>query len=184
MYPAYFVLGYPISANVGLGRTPVFKVSLANLKENPFLLLPLAATALGVGFRAAGLPRPEVIAGAVAIIVPCSAVTLGLSIGLTLRFTGLRSYSKEIFAILIIRHLILPVIVIPAAILLGLGRIFDGSPLMVIIIISCMPVAFSALVPLAIYGFDLDLANSAWMVITGLLAIIVPLLFLVFRFVF
>ena len=41
-----------------------------------------------------------------------------------------------------------------------------------------MPVAFNALVPPSIFGFDLDLANSAWIVTTGLLAVIVPVLYL------
>ena len=181
MYPAHFLLGYPISANVGLGRKPVLKVSLASFKENPFLLLPLAGTALGLGIRATGLARPEVFAGVVAFIVPCSAAAVGLSIGLTLRFTGIRSYSKEIIAVLLIRHLIIPALVIPAAILLGFGRVSDGAPLMVITIIASMPVAFNALVPPAIYGFDLDLANSAWMVSTGLLVVVVPMLFLLLR---
>ncbi len=184
LYPSFFLLGYPISANVGLGRKPVFKVSLENLKENPFLLVPLAATGIGIGIRAVGISRPDVFANVVAYIVPCSAAMVGLAIGITLRFTGIRSYSKEIIAILIVRHLVLPAVVVPIGILLGLGRISDGAPLMVILIIASMPVAFSALVPPAIYGFDLDLANSGWLVSTGLLAIIVPLLFLVYRVAF
>lgn len=184
MYPAYFLLGYPISANVGLGRKPVFKVSLASFKENPFLALPFAATATGIIIRAAGVPRPELLGHVVAFIVPCSAATLGISIGLTLKFTRVRSYLREIAAIIVVRHLLLPAILIPAAFLLGLHEISNGLPLKVAIILSCMPAAFSALVPPAIYGFDLDLANSAWMVSTALLAIIVPALYLVFRYVF
>ena len=42
-----------------------------------------------------------------------------------------------------------------------------------------MPVAFNALVPPAIFGFDLDLANSAWIVTTASLIVIVPALYFV-----
>ena len=182
-FPAYYLLGYPISANVGLGRKPVFKVSLASFKENPYLILPITATAVGLGLRYGGVARPEIFSHVVGFIVPCVAATLGIAIGLTLRFTSVRAYLREIGMILIIRHLLVPGVMIPAAVLLGLGDVADGLPLKVTIILSTMPVAFSSLVPPAIYGFDLDLANSAWMVSTVLLAIIVPLLFLVFRFI-
>jgi predicted permease len=182
MYPAYFLLVYPISANVGLGRKPVFKVSVAGFKENPYLLLPLTATVIGVIIRLVGPPRPPLFADTVGFIVPSSAAVLGLSIGVTLHFSRVRSYLREVAAILIIRHVVLPAIMISLAILLRFADIADGLPLKITIILSTMPVAFSALVPPAIYGFDLDLANSAWMVSTALLIIIVPVLYAVFTF--
>jgi predicted permease len=42
-----------------------------------------------------------------------------------------------------------------------------------------MPTAFMALVPPVLYGFDLDLANSAWLVTTLALLIVFPILFLI-----
>jgi predicted permease len=183
-FPAYYLLGYPISGNIGLGRKPVFKVSGASFKENPYLILPLAATGVGFGLRYANVTRPEFFSGVVGFIVPCVAATLGIAIGLTLSFTSVRSYLKEISIILVIRHLLVPVLVIPAAVLLGLGEVADGLPLKVTIILACMPVGFSALVPPAIYGFDLNLANSAWIVSTALLVVIIPILFLIFRVAF
>jgi len=179
--PTYIILAYPISSNIGHGRKPVFKVSLASIKENPLLLVPIVATALGIGMHSAGVARPEVFVQVVAVVIPCVAAVLGISIGLSLRFTGFRSYLREIGAVLIIRFLVVPAVIIPAALLLRFGDIADGLLLKVTIIISVMPVAFNALVPPAIYGFDLDLANSAWMVSTGFLAIIVPLLYVVLR---
>jgi predicted permease len=183
MSPAYYLLGYPISANIGHGRKPTFKVSGASFRENPFLVLPLAAVAVGIIIRSTGLPRPPVLGAVVAVIVPFVAGTLGLAIGLTLRFTRFGEYLREITAIVLIRHLLLPALMIPMGALLGFGSVSNGLPLKIIAIVSAMPVAFNALVPPAIYGFDLDLANSAWIASTGLLAVIVPVLFLVFRFV-
>jgi predicted permease len=40
-----------------------------------------------------------------------------------------------------------------------------------------MPVAFNALVPPVVYGFDLDLANSAWIITTLGLLVILPVLY-------
>ena len=182
MSPVYYLICLPISANIGAGRRPVLKIGGASIKENPFLIIPLAAVALGFAIRLTGLARPAVLEGAVGFIVPCVASMLGLAIGLTLRFAGFSSYAREIAAIIVIRHVLLPAIMIPAAVLLGFGRVSEGLPLKIMVIVSLMPVAFNALVPPAIYGFDLDLANSAWIVSTALLAVIVPVLFLVFGY--
>jgi hypothetical protein len=41
-----------------------------------------------------------------------------------------------------------------------------------------MPVAFMAMVPPTLYDLDVDLANAAWLVTTGLLVVVVPALWL------
>lgn len=180
MSPAYYLLGYPIAGNIGHGRKPVFRIGTTTLKDNPFLIFPLAAIALGIGMRFTGIARPAFLAEVVRIIIPTVAAVLGLAIGISLRFTGFRSYLKEIAVVLAIRHLLLPAIMIPVGILFGFANMSDGLPFKILIVVSVMPVAFNALVPPAIYGFDLDLANSAWIVSTALLAVIVPALFLLF----
>jgi predicted permease len=114
--------------------------------------------------------------------VPCVAACLGIAIGLTLRFTGIRSYRTEIGYVLLIRFLLLPAVMVPTGLLLGLGGVGEGIPLKVVMIVSVMPVAFNALVPPAVYGFDLDLANSAWIVSTACLIVVVPVLFGLFSF--
>ena len=69
------------------------------------------------------------------------------------------------------------------AYLLGFGNIENGLPLKVVIILSSMPVAFSALIPPSIYDLDLDLANSCWFFTTALLIIILPLLLIILNMV-
>ena len=102
---------------------------------------------------------------------------------LALRFTRMASYPREVAAVVIVRHLIVPLVMIPVGIALGLAGISDGLPLKVLIIVSVMPVGFSTLVPPAIYGLDLDLANSAWLASTALLAVIIPGLFLLLPYI-
>ena len=60
-----------------------------------------------------------------------------------------------------------------AGALLGLGEVNGGVPLAMLMLLSAMPVAFTAMVPPALYGFDLDLANGAWFV--GMIGLIVVL---------
>ena len=179
MSPAYYMIGYPISSNIARGEERVLRLSSENLKENPYLLIPLVGIALGIAMRFVGLPRPEVMTTLVAILVPCVAATLGLAIGLTLRFSRIIEYRRDIMIVLGIRHALVPLVMIPLAAALGLGAIGDGLALKVVVILSVMPVAFNALVPPAIYGFDLDLANSAWIVSTATLVLVLPVLFLV-----
>lgn len=181
MSPVYYLLGFPISANVGHGRRPVYRVGWASFKENPYLVIPLLAIGVGFAVKATGITRPAVFAGFITVIIPFVAAMLGVAIGFTLRFTAFVLYAREITVIVAIRHLLVPACMIPLAVALGFGGVSEGLALKVIIISSVMPVAFSALVPPAIYGFDLDLANSAWMASTVLLAVIVPALFLLFR---
>jgi predicted permease len=58
----------------------------------------------------------------------------------------------------------------------GYGNIQNGLPLKVVLILSCMPVAFNALIPPSIYNLDLDLANSCWFSTTALLVVVLPVL--------
>ncbi len=178
MSPAYYMIGYPVSSNIARGEEHVLRLSSENLKENPYLAIPLLGIAAGVALRFAGPPRPEVMGTIVAVLVPCVAGLLGLAIGLTLQPSRIAGYRREILMILGIRHLVVPLVMIPLAWALGYGGVAGGLALKVIVVLSVMPVAFNALVPPAIYGFDLDLANSAWLVSTATLVVVVPVLFL------
>ena len=71
--------------------------------------------------------------------------------------------------------ILVPLIVSITAFLLGYGKIEEGLPLKIVIILSSMPVAFTAIIPPSIYDLDLDLANSCWLVTTLGLALILPL---------
>jgi predicted permease len=179
MSPAYYMIGYPVSSNIARGEERVLSLSWENLKENPYLVIPLAGIAAGVVLRFAGPPRPGIMGDLVGVLVPCVAGTLGLAIGLTLHLSRIGGYKREILIVLAIRHAVVPVLMIPLAWALGFGGVADGLALKVVAALSVMPVAFNALVPPAIYGFDLDLANSAWIVSTATLVVVLPVLFLV-----
>ena len=57
-----------------------------------------------------------------------------------------------------------------------LNGIAGGLPLKAVLVLSSMPVAFNALVPPSLYGLDLDLANSCFLVSVLGLAALLPAL--------
>ena len=96
---------------------------------------------------------------------------------MTLQFSRIANYKRDLLLVMAIKFVIIPLIVIPAAYLLGMHRILDAIPMKVVIILSFMPVAFTALLPPTLYGFDLDLANSGWIVTTLFMLIVLPVIY-------
>jgi len=176
---AYYTLGFPVSRNIARGIRNPLSLSTGALRESPYLAIPLAAIVAGLVLRLTGLDRPDLLDRAVSVIIPLTTALLGVSIGLTLRIGNVRHYTREIALVMSVKFVLVPLVIIPLSCLLGLGRIMGGVPLKVTVVLAFMPVAFNALVPPAIYGFDLDLANSAWIATTASLAVILPLLYLV-----
>jgi hypothetical protein len=102
-----------------------------------------------------------------------------VSVGLALRFGRVANYLWEAAAVSAIKFAAVPVLATTLAWSLGFGSIDGGLPLLVVMILSAMPVAFNALIPPSLYDLDLDLANSCWLVTTALLLIVLPLLLFV-----
>jgi len=123
-----------------------------------------------------GIERPEFYKIITAIFIPLGTLILLISIGLGMKFGKVRNYINECLAISVIKFILVPLIVSATAFLLGYGEIEEGLPFKVVIILSSMPVAFTALIPPSIYDLDLDLANSCWLVTTLSIALILPLL--------
>ena len=100
-----------------------------------------------------------------------------------MRFGKAKSYVNEYIAIPIIKFILVPSVISTIAIFFGYGVIEGGLPLKVVIILSSMPVAFSALIPVSIYDLNLDLANPCWLVTTVSLILILPLLFYIINLI-
>jgi len=95
-----------------------------------------------------------------------------------MRIKTIQDYLRECVAISATKFLIVPVILTLTAFLLGYGKIEEGLPLKVVMILSSMPVAFTALVPPSLYDLDIDLANSCWLFSTSLLIVVLPVLYI------
>jgi predicted permease len=94
-----------------------------------------------------------------------------------MKIKAIRGYMKECLAISGVKFIIVPFSIASLAYGLGIGEINNGLALKVIIILSAMPPAFTSLIPPQLYKLDVDLANSSWLVNTGLLILVVPLLY-------
>ena len=173
----YYLIGYPVSNNIGRGESRYLRLDAKTLKSNPLLFVPTAAIATGLILNAMGVPRPDFLDSLIGVLIPSRSVLLGVSIGLSLRFAKIREYRIEVGLVMLIKFLIVPAVMIPVGLLFGLHTVSDGVPFKMLVVLSVMPVAFNALVPPAILGFDLDLANSAWVVTTASLIVIVPVLY-------
>lgn len=174
---AYYAIGFPISEQLAMENRKGFAISPRVILDRPYLLAPITAIAIGIALNLLGVERPMLIERVSSILIPVITGLLGLSIGLTLYFGKIADYAREITLISAIKFLVVPGVMIPLGLLLGFQHLADGIAFKVLVIVSVMPVAFNALVPPVVYGFDLDLANSAWIVTTLALPVILPILY-------
>jgi hypothetical protein len=178
---AYYAVGFPIAkyySTGGLGEGGTAE-RLRGLLRDPFILAAVTSIALGGALNLSGLERPRIYGTVNAVFVPAATLLLLTSIGLAMRFRKVKEYVRECVSVSLIKFLVVPVLISGAAWLAGFGRVDGGLPLKVVIILSSMPVAFTALIPPSIYDLDLDLANACWLFTTAALAVILPLLMLV-----
>ncbi len=173
----YFGVGFPLAQQLGAGA-PGLRLDWRALRRNKPAFAPLAAVLLGGSLNLAGAPCPALLDGAIGFLVPFITGTLGLAIGVTVRLARVRDYLPEVGMVMAVKFALIPAVLLPLGLLLGLHQTMDGTPFKTLVVLSCMPSAFLALVPPVLYGLDLDLANSGWLASTLALLAILPLLFL------
>ena len=175
----YYAVGFPIAKSFS-NNTIKKENIISHLKKvftDIFVVVALISIAIGIFLNLSGIERPVFYKTINAIFIPGGTVILLVSIGLAMKFGKVKNYIKESISVSIIKFVLVPSVISTIAIFLGYGVIEGGLPLKVVIILSSMPVAFSALIPVSIYDLNLDLANSCWLVTTLSLIIILPLLF-------
>ena len=174
----YYAIGFPIAKFYSTEATESV-TTISRLKKvftDIFVVVALTTILLGAILNFSELERPDCYRTINYIFIPTATVLLLTSIGMAMRFKSVKSYLRECVSVALIKFILVPLSVCIVALLLGYGRIENGLPLKVVLILSCMPVAFTALVPPSIYDLDLDLANSCWLCTTSSLIVILPLL--------
>ena len=181
----YYAVGFPIAKNFSneIVKKENILLQLKKVFTDIFVLVTLTSITIGTFLNISGIERPEFYKTINAVFIPGGTVTLLISIGLAIKFKKVKNYIKECIAISMIKFILMPIIISSIAILLGYGIFAGGLPLKVAIILSSMPVAFTAMVPVSIYDLNLDLANSCWLVTTMGLFIVVPLLSYIIRLI-
>jgi len=175
----YYAVGFPIAKSFSndIIKKENITSQLKKVFTDIFVVVALASIAIGIFLNLSGIERPIFYKTINAIFIPAGTVILLVSIGLAMKFGKVKNYIKESISVSIIKSILVPSIISTIAFFLGYGVIEGGLPLKVVIILSSMPVAFSALIPVSIYDLNLDLANSCWLVTTLSLIVILPLLF-------
>jgi predicted permease len=176
----YYGVGFPIARlySTDTHEKETWQDKLKRLGTDIFVLVSLISLFTGGLLNLSGLRRPEFYQMINSVLIPLGTLALLISIGLAMRIKTIQDYLKVCMAISAVKFLIVPVILTLAAFLLGYGKIEHGLPLKVVMILSSMPVAFTALVPPSLYDLDIDLANSCWLFSTSLLIVVLPVLYI------
>ncbi len=180
---SYYTIGFPIARYYG-GSDAAQKNLLqraAGVVRDPFVATVLSAFIAGLFLNLSGIDRPFFMEKVTAFCIPAGTFVLLVSIGLGMRFSSIGHNMEACASVAAIKFLGIPLIASALAYLVNLHLVADGLPFKVVLVLSSMPVAFNALVAASIFDLDLDLANSVWLITTGLLVIILPLLYFLLR---
>lgn len=173
----YYAVGYPLSHHLSLENKERLALSTKVFRDRPYLLAPVIAILFGLMLNWIGVPRPLYLDAVAGVLIPLVSAIIGYSIGLSLRFSRIQTYSKEIVLVSVVKFVVVPAVMIPIGVAVGVPALLDGVAFKVLVVLSFMPVAFNALVPPVVYDFDLDLANSAWVVTTLAIIPLLPALY-------
>jgi len=180
----YYAVGFPVARAFGeegdeKGGARINLQGIGGALRDPLILRPVAAMVAGGLLNWSGVARPQVLAAITPVLVISSTTLMLLSVGLLLTVSAISRYRAQCLAIGGVKFLLLPLVLTLSALALGYGRIQGGLPLKIVATMSAMPVAFNSLIPPSLYGLDVDLASSCWLFTTGMLAVVLPVLYLV-----
>lgn len=154
-----------------------------DLIQDRALRLVLIALACGLLLNVLGIPRFAGAGGLASVLVVLATVCFLVGIGMGLRISRLGDYMRHSLVIIAIKSLCVPCVVVGLAIVCTLGSIENGAALRVVLILSAMPVAMNALVPPALYGLDVDMANACWVWSTAALVFVLPALLILLPYI-
>ena len=145
----YYLVVFPLSQQIGSGGGTGFRFNPKLILSKPMSLVPISAIIIGYSLRSIGVPAPDFLDRLSAFLVPSVTALIGFSIGLTLKVSRIRHYRREAVMISLIKFIIIPALIIPAAALLGIPSLLGGVVFKMVIVLSFGPVALIAMVPAA-----------------------------------
>jgi len=181
---SFFSVGLPLTkifSNRNIQDVNFFYSFIRGLKDI-YVIVAFVSVAVGIILNLYKIPRPENFSKITAFLIPFTNYIILFSIGTGIRFSKIRLYVSECLWLSMIRYLLVPLTVIAFAVFLGYGHIDNGILLKTIIILSAMPMANNSVMAASLYDLNLDLANSAYFFTTLALALVIPILFLIVKF--
>ena len=149
---------------------------LVKLIKDPIILIYFGSIVIGILLTIFHIERALWFRKMNEVCIPISSFMLIDSIGYSMRFSKIQNYKKEAIGIFLLKYIFTPLLIITLSLLLGLNNIGDGTLFMTMIMMSALPTGFNSVISTQLYKLDTHLANSCWIVTTGLLAIVVPIL--------
>ncbi|TSB48270.1 AEC family transporter [Alkalicoccobacillus porphyridii] len=177
----YYTVCYPIAKSFGQAKKSdeTLKSRVHMILKDPFIMITFCAVITGGLLNLSPWERLDGYGELNQILVPLSVVILLIPVGFSMRLTSVKKHLKLGLSLSVAKNVIVPVCVISLALLLGLGEMYDGYLIQVILVLTVMPTAVSSLVPPQIFKLDVELANSNWIINTALLIITIPFLYLI-----
>ena len=173
----YFI-GYPVSGSIANGGNLKALLKKTPIRKQLYLFLPLIAFVAGLILNYSGVQRPEAFGTVKNWIIPISTASLGISAGLTINLSKTRKPEKEVLLICLIKFVLSPATMALICLAAGMNSVMGGLPMIIAVIAAAMPVGFNALVPPVVYGFDIDIANSAWVISTLFFIVVLSVVFI------
>ena len=149
---------------------------LVKLIKDPIILIYFGSIVIGILLNMFHIERAMWFRKMNEVCIPISSFMLIVSIGYSMRFSRIQDYKNEVIGISLLKYIFTPLLIISLSFLLGLNSIGDGTLFKTMIVMSALPTGFNSVIPTQLYKLDTHLANSCWIVTTGLLAIVVPIL--------
>ncbi|MEK4566154.1 AEC family transporter [Alkalihalobacillus sp. FSL R5-0424] len=175
----YYTVCYPVAKRYGVSENEGRHKGWRSIIRDPFIMVTFFSIIIGGILNISGLERIDGYGQIIQFLVPITAILLLIPVGFSMRIKSVRKHLKLSLSLSLLKGLLVPCIVVGVALTLGLGSLNEGYIVQVILILCMMPTAVSALVPPQLYQLDVNLANSNWLVNTGLLIIYIPLLYVV-----
>ena len=172
--PFYFLVVWPLTATIAshgqTGQVPFGALARRALRGPN--MAPALGIFAGLALNATGVPRPHTFDGVAEILVRCTVIIFGVTVGIGLRRAAPFRHLRPCLTISVIKFLVMPLVGIGLANLVG----FEGRTVQMIAIVSSMPVAFMAMVGATLYRLDVELVGSFWVFTTMAMVIVVPVL--------
>ncbi|MFP4057435.1 MAG: AEC family transporter [Candidatus Brocadiia bacterium] len=178
-FPVVFVLGCVIAGHYATGAHAPLGATLAGMARNPIILAPTGGLVAGLACNIAGLRPPRALGAVNAVALSAAVCIYAYSIGLTLRVGRIGGYVREVGALAATKFGIGPLLGAGVVFALGQWEAFDGRLWRVAVIEGAMPVGVFATVISNLFDLDRDLANSAWVLTTLAVAVVIPVLYIV-----
>ena len=168
--PLFYTVGFFIGRRYGTEGGQGIAAIIRDTWRDPQTRNPLLGFTLGGVMNLVGLPRPELAAPLLDILIPGTTAVFLFAIGLSLSLASVVRQTRACLALGLIKFVICPAMAMGLAWLIGLGRGVAQPVLQVLFIESATPVAIMALIVPQIFDLDKDLANAGWLT-TNLAAI-------------